>query len=83
MTPESSRSGPRLARRARVHFDRVRGTHVILAPEAIVTLTRTAADVLSHCDGSHTVAEIVGALLQKYPGAPIARDVDVLLHAPA
>ena len=72
-------SGPRLARRARLHWDAVRKKHVLLVPENVVQLTRTAAETLALCDGSRSRADVIAQLSAKYPGAPVARDVNALL----
>lgn len=70
---------PRLARWARLHWDSVRRRHVVLAPENVLFVTSTAAEVLSLCDGHRTVEAVVAELSEKYPGAPVARDVFALL----
>ncbi|BAL23160.1 pyrroloquinoline quinone biosynthesis peptide chaperone PqqD [Azoarcus sp. KH32C] len=41
--------------------------HVLLYPEGIVKLNRTAAEIIEHCDG-RSVADIVAALQARYPG---------------
>lgn len=63
---------PRLVAKARLHYDRVRGQHLLLLPERVVILTETAHAILSLCDGSRAVGEIVAALEARYPGAGAA-----------
>jgi pyrroloquinoline quinone biosynthesis protein D len=70
---------PRLVRRARVRFDPARNAHVLLLPESVLVLTRTAAEILALCDGARSVADVIAALAERYPAAPIARDVTTLL----
>ena len=41
--------------------------HVLLYPEGIVKLNRTAAEIIEHCDG-RSVTAIVAALQGRYPG---------------
>ena len=41
--------------------------HVLLYPEGIVKLNRTAADIIEHCDG-RSAAAIVAAMQGRYPG---------------
>ncbi len=77
--PNDSPNTPRLARRARVRWDPVRGTHVLLAPENVLALTRTAGEALALCDGIRTRADVIAALEASYPRAPVARDVHALL----
>jgi pyrroloquinoline quinone biosynthesis protein E len=71
--------GPLLARRARLRWDAIRKTHVLLAPENVVQLTRTAAETLALCDGVRTRAAVIAQLEAKYPSAPVSRDVNALL----
>ncbi|GAA1332734.1 pyrroloquinoline quinone biosynthesis peptide chaperone PqqD [Pseudonocardia xinjiangensis] len=57
---------PRLGPHLRLHFDRSRGKHVLLAPESVIVLNATGADVVGLCDGSRTVAAIVDELRARY-----------------
>lgn len=41
--------------------------HVLLYPEGIVKLNRTAAEIIEHCDG-RSAAAIAAALQRRYPG---------------
>lgn len=61
-------SRPALSRHVRLTFDQVRGTHVLLGPEAVVVLNATGAAILELCDGSRTVTEIVRELGRRYTG---------------
>ncbi|MEI8254481.1 MAG: pyrroloquinoline quinone biosynthesis protein PqqE [Deltaproteobacteria bacterium] len=72
-------STPRLERRARLRWDAVRATHVLLAPENVLRLSRTAGEALALCDGTRTRADVIAALEARYPGAPVATDVNALL----
>jgi len=40
--------------------------HVLLYPEGIVKLNRTAAEIIEHCDG-RSAADIVAELQSRYP----------------
>jgi pyrroloquinoline quinone biosynthesis protein D len=42
--------------------------HVLLYPEGIVKLNRTAGEIIGLCDGQATVASIIETLQQRYPG---------------
>ncbi|HEX6468743.1 MAG TPA: pyrroloquinoline quinone biosynthesis peptide chaperone PqqD [Streptosporangiaceae bacterium] len=57
---------PRLARHVRLRFDRARGRHVLLAPEAVSVLNGTGATILGLCDGRRTVSDIVAELRAGY-----------------
>lgn len=60
---------PRLARRARLHTDRVSGRPVLLHQEAILVLSTSGYEILRLCDGTHTVPEIIKDLQSRYPFA--------------
>ena len=72
---------PRLAPGVRLHHDQVRGAWVLLSPERIVETEGPAYAILSRCDGSRTVDEIVDELAEQYaaPRGEIATDVADLL----
>jgi len=72
---------PRLAPGVRLHFDKVRDAWVLLSPERIIETEGPAHDILSRCDGSRTVDQIVDELAEQYaaPRAVIAGDVAALL----
>lgn len=57
---------PRLARQIRLDWDPVREQHVLLAPEGVIVLNQTGADILGLCDGERTVAGIVEELRRRY-----------------
>ncbi len=57
---------PALPRGVRLHFDRVRDTWVLLAPERAVTLDPIGHAILSEIDGTRSFAEITACLAEKY-----------------
>jgi pyrroloquinoline quinone biosynthesis protein D len=57
---------PELATHVWLRFDSAREQHVLLAPEAVIVLNGTGADILGLCDGHRTVAEIVAELQGRY-----------------
>ena len=59
-------SNPRLAPHVRLAYDKARGKPVLLAPESVIVLNGTGADVVGLCDGSRTVAGIVDELRSRY-----------------
>lgn len=61
-----STSRPRPARQVRLDWDPVRKQHVLLAPEGVVVMNETGADILRLCDGERTVAGIVEELRGRY-----------------
>jgi len=66
---------PRLLDKTRMRFDKVRQRYVLLLPERAVLLSETAAEILQLCDGTQTVAGLIGVLQSKYPGAELRADV--------
>jgi pyrroloquinoline quinone biosynthesis protein D len=66
---------PRLHPKARLQRDDVRGRDVLLYPEGLVTLNATGVEILRLCDGTRSVADIVGTLEQRYSTTGLAPDV--------
>lgn len=57
---------PALSPDVKLHFDRVRDTWVLLAPDRAVTLDATGYAILSRVDGKRTFGQIVDALEGTY-----------------
>jgi len=64
----SPESRPRLAKKARLRFDRKTKRTMVLFPERGLELSSTAADIVRLCTGERTVAAIAELLLEKYSG---------------
>ena len=78
-----SEARPRLARKASLRYDRFAGNDILLYPERGLSLNPVGAAVVRLCDGGHTVAEIIAALVASFPGAPadeVERDVIAFLE---
>jgi pyrroloquinoline quinone biosynthesis protein D len=71
-------SRPKLWKFARVQFDDARQRSVLQYPEGAVLLNDTAAEILTLCDGTRTLAEIAKALEERY-GADVFDDVQTYL----
>jgi pyrroloquinoline quinone biosynthesis protein D len=54
---------PSLARSARLRFDRLRGSYLLLAPERGLRLNASAAAILMLCDGRRSVLQIAQGLV--------------------
>lgn len=65
-----STNRPHLARQARLEWDPVRERPVLLAPEGVLVLNQTGANILGLCDGERTVIEIVDELGGRYEQVP-------------
>lgn len=61
---------PVLPRGVRLHWDRVRETHVLLGPERALMLDQVGYEILSRVDGVTPVQEICSDLANTF-GAPI------------
>lgn len=78
-----SEGRPTLARRARLKWDQARSAHVLLVPEGVLHLNEQAAEVIELCDGTRSEPDVVRALAERYPDAPVealAEDVAELLN---
>jgi pyrroloquinoline quinone biosynthesis protein D len=76
LTPDSI---PTLWRLARLDYDPVRQRHVLLYPEGTVLLNDTGSAILELCNGTHTMAQIVSILAERYQ-ADVAGDVTEYLE---
>ncbi len=74
-------SVPKLPRGVRLHFDRVRNAHVLLAPERAFNVDARAVAVLELIDGHRSIAEIAADLAGRYNAdhVLIQRDVAVMI----
>jgi len=72
--PDAAR--PALLRGVRPHWDKVRNTWVLLAPERALALDEVGAAILAETDGEASFGEIVARLAAKYnaPAERIATD---------
>jgi pyrroloquinoline quinone biosynthesis protein D len=73
---------PRLASRARLHFDRHDGTWLLVYPERALVLNPTAHAVVALLTGEHTAEGIAASLATAHPGMAadaVVRDVHAFL----
>jgi pyrroloquinoline quinone biosynthesis protein D len=59
----------------RLQWEEAQQAHVLLYPEGMVKLNRSAGAIMSRCDGVRTLAEIVADLERSYQLTGIATDV--------
>jgi pyrroloquinoline quinone biosynthesis protein D len=73
---------PRLAPGVRLHFDATRQGWVLLAPERVIETEGPVHEIVSRCDGTRILAQIVDELAALYaaPRTEIAADVDDLIQ---
>jgi pyrroloquinoline quinone biosynthesis protein D len=66
---------PAIAQGFRLQWEPAQEAHVLLYPEGMVKLNRSAAAILTRCDGLLTVADIVADLEQTYSATDLTADV--------
>lgn len=70
---------PCLARRFRLQWEEAQQAHVLLYPEGMVKLNRSAAEILTRCDGTRTVEAIVAELEQAFNATNLSGEVAAFL----
>ena len=70
---------PRVARGFRLQWEAAQDCHVLLYPEGMVKLNRSAGEILTRCTGTASVAEIVADLETAFGAAGLRPDVDAFL----
>lgn len=81
MSELTSFSVPKLPRGVRLHFDKVRNAHVLLAPERAFNVDERAVTVLKLIDGVHTINAIAATLAVQFTADPVVieRDITAML----
>jgi pyrroloquinoline quinone biosynthesis protein D len=74
----SSGSIPHLPRGVRMHHDRIRNAHVLLAPERAFDLDALALEVLRLVDGRRSIHEIASDLATRFDGDRAVIEADVI-----
>lgn len=70
---------PRVARGFRLQWEEAQGCHVLLYPEGMVKLNRSAGEILMRCTGTATVAEIVADLEAAFGATGLQGDIERFL----
>lgn len=75
---------PKLARKARLQFDRHSGKHLLLYPERGLELNDSGAAIAKKCDGSRSIETIVRELSEEFAAddamrAALAHDVEAFV----
>jgi pyrroloquinoline quinone biosynthesis protein D len=73
-------SVPRVARGFRLQWEEAQGNHVLLYPEGMVKLNRSAGEILSRCDGIATLAQLVSQLEAAFDAQGLRGDVEAFLQ---
>ena len=69
---------PEINRLFRFQWEASSNHHVLLYPEGMVQLNESAGAILTHVDGTKTIAEIISQLKQQFPEADDSLDQDVI-----
>lgn len=70
---------PTLAIGVRMQYESVQQGWVLLYPEGMVQLNQSAAEILRHCDGTRTIAELIQTLEALFETSGIEPEVMNLL----
>lgn len=81
--PMMEEGRPRLRAKARMRYDTVRQSFVLLLPERAVLLSESAAEILQLCDGNRTAAGVIQVLRDRYHDADVPGDVREFLQQAA
>lgn len=75
MTGVALSARPALGAGFRLQWEPVQEAHVLLYPEGMVKLNRSAGEIMTRCDGTRTLAEVVADLEQTYGTSGLSDDV--------
>ena len=70
---------PRIGHGFRLQWEPAQDCHVLLYPEGMVKLNRSAGEILSRCDGERTLAAIVADLEGAFSTTGLRPDVEAFL----
>ena len=70
---------PRIGPGFRLQWESAQDCHVLLYPEGMVKLNRSAGEILSRCDGKTPVSVIVASLEQRFAMQGLERYVRAFL----
>lgn len=71
---------PRLNRRFRMQWEEAQQCHVLLYPEGMVRLNRSAGEILMCCDGDTTIDAMVDRLEKRFMRGGLYEDVLAMLR---
>ena len=70
---------PQLASTFRFQWEAVQDCYVILYPEGMVKLSRSAGAIMQRCDGNNSVDDIIRDLHLEFPDVELSEDVHTFL----
>ncbi len=70
---------PALGHGLKLQWEPAQEAHVLLFPEGMVKLNGSAGAIMSRCDGTRSVAQIVADLEQTYGATGLGADVEAFV----
>ena len=70
---------PRLGHGFRFQWEAAQNCHVLLYPEGMIRLNRSAGEILARCDGHRDIAAIVADLEQAFDRPGLQPEVEAFL----
>jgi pyrroloquinoline quinone biosynthesis protein D len=70
---------PRVARLYRLQWEEAQQAHVLLFPEGMVKLNRSAGEILSRCDGVGTTGQITTELAAAFGATSLGPEIQGFL----
>jgi pyrroloquinoline quinone biosynthesis protein D len=64
----------------RLQWEPAQGAHVLLYPEGMVRLSRSAAAIMTRCDGERPIAAIVADIEREYAVTGLTADVHAFIE---
>jgi pyrroloquinoline quinone biosynthesis protein D len=71
---------PRLGHGFRLQWEAAQDCHVLLYPEGMVKLNRSAGEILARCDGQAALARIVAELESAFQASGLRPEVEQFLE---
>lgn len=75
MTQIALTERPRICKGFRLQWEAVQSSHVLLYPEGMVKLNRSAGEILSRCNGALSVEEVIADLERSFANPGLGDDV--------
>ncbi len=70
---------PRIGPGFRLQWEPAQDCHVLLYPEGMVKLNRSAGEILARCDGQRTLQQVVADLEAAFSAQGLRKDVEGFL----
>jgi pyrroloquinoline quinone biosynthesis protein D len=80
MTSIDTAARPAVGAGFRLQWEPAQGAHVLLYPEGMVRLSRSAAAIMTRCDGERTIAAIVADIEREYATTGLSSDVHTFVE---